>query len=653
MSRMMALPRLVCPSLPLCPHHTLARGLATSPMARVHREVTEARDFPTTGIAINTRVKKLNFPPFMKDLFCGVFNKSVLSYAEVLNYGRHYNLEQKVKDLGGYLEGKREALGQVDGTGRLPPEVLHAFRQSGMFGLSIPTEYGGADFLATEIARIYEVLGSELSLAEFMNYQEFLGGSQVILTRGTEEQKAKYLGPLTSGELLGALCLAEESCGSDPSSTATTATFDEEEECYVLNGTKTWVVGGGEAGLFTVFAKLCMKNYLGEEDRLTSAFLVERGAGGVQVAESRRMAGMGGIQLADVTFNNTKVPKSALLGDEGKGLEVLASFVHHNKFMMAAGIITHLRGLLDATVSWCNERRQFGLHLAEFTLVRHQLAQCAARLYCLEAMVYLTAGLHDVSEVPDVEMESVLVRLYAAETSQFITSTCLHLLGMRAAMEDSQYQKYLRDNQAIQQWQGTNNILKCFVGITGVMQLAQAEMELEGVRQPMGGSANMGRFFKYSWDTRLHRRDQFPLRHKLAACVHPRLVKSAEKVEWGVHKLHWAARELLLSKGGNLQVEEKYLERLSDISMEVFASVCALSRASRSYVVGHTHAQHEIDLVIPYIFESRLRVRENVWKCVGHQEDQGNRDDFWISAGSYMAQRGSYCPVHPLTKNSF
>ena len=83
MSRMMVLPRLACPSLSLCPHHTLARGLATSPLARVHRELTESRDFPTTGIAINTRVKKLNFPPFMKDLFCGVFNKSVLSYAEV------------------------------------------------------------------------------------------------------------------------------------------------------------------------------------------------------------------------------------------------------------------------------------------------------------------------------------------------------------------------------------------------------------------------------------------------------------------------------------------------------------------------------------------------------------------------------------------
>ena len=183
-----------------------ARNFSSSQRRSVHREVTVPKDFPTSGIAINTRVRKLNFPPFVKDLYCGVFNKSVLSYAEVLNYGRHYNLEEKVRDIGAYIDGKREVLSHTDGSGKLPPEVLHAFKQSGMFGLSVPTEYGGADFLSTEIARIFEVthsspiinratkiqvLGCEISLAEFMNYNEFLGGCQALMSRGTEEQKRK------------------------------------------------------------------------------------------------------------------------------------------------------------------------------------------------------------------------------------------------------------------------------------------------------------------------------------------------------------------------------------------------------------------------------------------------------------------------------
>ena len=140
---------------------------------------------------------------------------------------------------------------------------------------------------------------------------------------------------------------------------------------------------------------------------------------------------------------------------------------------MAAGLVTHLRGLLDETIAWCNERKQFGLHLREFTLVKHQIAQMAARLYCLESMIYLTSGLQDVAEVPDVEVESVLVKLYAAEASEFITKGCLNLLGLRAAMEDSKYQRYLRDNQVVQSWQGTANILKCFVAVTGAIHLAE------------------------------------------------------------------------------------------------------------------------------------------------------------------------------------
>lgn len=626
------------------------RSLATSPVYRVYNELTDAKDTPTTGVAINTRIRKLNFPPFVKDLFGGVFNKSIMSYAEVLNYGRHMSLENKMKELETYLEGKKESLALTDRTGKLPPEVLHAFKNSGMFGLSVPTEYGGADFLITEVAKIFEVLGEEISLAEFMNNTEFLGGCQAILNHGTDAQKEKYLPLLSSGNMLATFCLAEEGAGSDPNSVSVTAKESEDGDCYLLNGTKTWVVRGADADIFTVFAKLEMRNYLGELDSLVTAFIVDKGFGGVEVSEPRRLAGLKGLDLCDVTFRDCKVPKSAVLGVEGEGLAVLASILHHNKFLMGAGIITHLRKLLDETISWTNDRAQFGLHLSNFTLIKHQLAQMAARLYCLEAMVYLTAGLYDVADVPDVELESVLVKLYAAETSDFITKGCLNILGMRACMEDSKYQRYLRDNQVIQSWQGTNNILKCFAGITGIIHLTKMEENLQILRQPL---LNPMKQLRYQWDTRKHRNDDYPLKYKISDCVHPRLVSSAEKVEWSAHKLHWVAKELLLFNGSNLQIQEKALERISDIAMEVFASVCALSRASRSYIVGNSHAEHEMSLVVPYIFESRLRVKENVWKCVDYDIDHGNRDNFWVDAAEYMTKRGGYKAVHPLTKNSF
>ena len=279
----------------------------------------------------------------------------------MLNYGRHAGLEQKVRDIGGYLEGKKEALAQVDRTGKLPPEVVHAFRQSGMFGLSVPTEYGGADFLATEVARIQEVLGCEISLAEFMNCNESLGGCKAIMAHGTEEQKQKYLPQLSSGSLLGSLCLAEEAAGSDPSSVECTARLSEDGNSYVLSGTKTWVPGAGEAGLFTVFAKLGMKNYLGENDSLVTAFLVDQTIGGVEVAvEPSRLAGLKGLDLRTVTFRDVRLPLDSVLGEPGQGLAVLASIVHCNKYLMAAGTLDCTGPCTVVHVQWCLHFRLAG-----------------------------------------------------------------------------------------------------------------------------------------------------------------------------------------------------------------------------------------------------------------------------------------------------
>ena len=132
----------------------------------------------------------------------------------------------------------------------------------------------------------------------------------------------RYLPDLTSGSMMGALCVAEEGAGSDPASVESTALKSEDGDFYILNGTKTWVVGGADAGLFTVFAKLKMKNYLGEDDLLNTAFLVERGFGGIEVSEPRRLAGLKGLDLVDVTFKDVKVPINNVLGVEGQGLQV-------------------------------------------------------------------------------------------------------------------------------------------------------------------------------------------------------------------------------------------------------------------------------------------------------------------------------------------
>eukprot|EP00092_Neocalanus_flemingeri_P021089 GFUD01022850.1.p1 GENE.GFUD01022850.1~~GFUD01022850.1.p1 ORF type:complete len:674 (+),score=245.96 GFUD01022850.1:45-2024(+) len=598
-----------------------------------------------------SQVSPLNFPPFVKDLFVGKFNKSVLSYAEVLNDESQFNLENKIREVRNFLDSNKELLEQVDRTGKISPDIINSFKQSGLFGLSIPQEFGGAGFLCTEIARFYEVFGCQLSLSEFMGTNEFLGYG-VLLQHGSVEQKEKYLARLAEGEMMASWCLAEGGTGSDPDSVVCEAV--EEGEEFVITGTKTWVTNGQGAQLFTVFAKLKVRNSLGEEEEKLTCFLVDKnelGVGELEISQPYALAGMRGLEVCDVRFEKCRVSRHAVLGSPGEGVSVLQSVLHRNKYMQAAGVVGSLRILLDDTIKHTKTRKQFGMPLSDFCLVRQQLARMAAKLYCLESMVFLTAGLADVSQHPDVEVESVIVKQFAAETSDYIVSGCLSLLGAQVNLDTSKYQQYMRDNQVLQGWQGSSNINKCFVGISGLRHLVQHQPELADLRQPANG--NIIKTMRYHCKTLEHHVDRVSLRLDLSGCVHPGLQASARRLEWCVHKVHFVAQELLLKRGANIQVEEHLLERLSDLVTEVFVMTCAISRASRSFTLGLDNSEFEMNMVVPVSFESKQRVKRLIWETLNWDQEHSNRDEYLEHSGEYITRRGGYVAVHPLTKNSF
>jgi len=633
----------------LVPHQTLlqTRRLLQTSSCRLVWEMVDQKQTPTSGIALKTRVRKLDFTPFIKDLFVGKFNKSILSFAEVLNYERHRALEVKVGEISSYINSRSESLAQVDIKGELPPEVINWCKKEGMFGLSVQRELGGEDYLITEVARMFEEMGKDISLSEFLYVNEFLG-YRALLEHGNKEQKDKYLRPLCSGDMLSSFCLQEEGAGSDPNAVQTTATYDEESDSYLLQGKKTWVANADTANIFTVFGKTKMKNYMMEEETNLSAFLVDRSVGGVTVGDPYPVTAYKGLKFSDVTFN-CRVPASNVLGDIGKGLQVLQSVQHHHKYLMTAGIITNLKSLLNQTVEHCNTRKQYGLHLAKFNLVKTQLARMAGKLYCLESMLYMTAGLEDMMETPDVEVESVIVKQFAAETSDYIVKTCLSLLGSKAALDTSPYHKCLAQNQILQGWQGSANILKCFIGISGVLNLVQtmgpAMMHSNDVvRHPI----TTGKWAKH---TRQHKTDRLPITHKLTDCVHPRLIASAEKLEWVVEKIPFLTQSLCLRAGGDMQVPENELVRLADLVIEAYAMTCALSRSSRSYIVGNLHAEHEVGLAIPYINDARSKCKQLVLELQDWEGEETPRNEHdWTKIGFHLAERGSCSLTHPLTR---
>jgi len=614
-----------------------ARLLFTSPCRPVY-EVVEARQTPTAGLAIQGRIKKLNFPPFVKDIFCGRFNKSVMSYAEVLSYERHRALDCQLEEVRRYWEGRQEAV--------LPrlPEWLH---QAGLAGLTGPGgPAGGKDLLHTEAARLYEEVGREPAASDSLYCSEFLG-CQAVMQFGSERQKQRYLQPLLSGELLATLAVQEAAAGSDASGIETEAAYDVDTDTYSLRGRKTWVPNSGSAGLFVVIAKTVQKNYMGLEESGLTAFLVDSEASGVTVGQQYHVGAYDGLQLADVEFD-CKVGAGSVLGEKGDGATVLQTLQHQNKFLAVAGLLVPLRSIISQVVEHCNTSKQFGLPLSKFSLVKLQLSEMESRLYSLESMLYLTAGLRDVAEYPDVDMESAIVKQFAAQTSQFIVKTSLGLLGRAGLDEGGPLQRFTATSQFLQGWHGTANIIKCHIAISGLVHLAQqAGPAIARCSKPL---PHLLSYLRWSRTSAEHKWDQVRLTHKLSDCVHPRLISSAERLEWAVEKIPFLATNMMFRSDMSFNIPETELVKLADIAIETFAMTCTLSRANRSYIVGHAHGEHEVNIAIPVVNEGRLLVQQLGRELMDWEgEDEARMDQFWSQTGYTLASTGRYFPAHPLT----
>jgi acyl-CoA dehydrogenase family protein 9 len=609
----------------------------------------DQKDTPVIGSPTENRLKDINFPPFLKSLYCGEFNRSVLSYADVISYDRYYVLQEQIEQIRKIMAENKETIDSIEERGVVPDQLLKKLQSLELTGLLIPRKYGGAELLKSEAVRLYQELGQSFTLAELFRINELMCTRGIVLY-GTEDQKVKYLEKISAGDLWTATCITEKNAGSDPLSIETLGTLDETGTKYHLKGTKTWVANAIRANLFLVFAQVKCHDYLGNIETNLTAFLVDRDTPGVEISKPYHLSALNGLQVCDVSLD-CQLPTSAVLGDPGEAQKIYQSINHDIKFFMAGAVVARLRKLMDATVKHCLSRRQYGNKLAGFELINIQIARASSYIFALESMIYLTAGLADVGESPDTEMESAVVKEFAVIASDIVTKLCLSLVGAQANLVGSEYNKYIAENQVLQAWQGTSNVSKCFIGITGILGI----VELKGEEMSKYLQPKLNPFLLMAHTHRVWRENNkiFPKRYKIDGNVHPRLGNVAMKVDEAAIRLSVIAEMMLKHHGLNVQVHERNLELLANFTIEVYAMVSVLARTSRSYCVGHPHANLEIDLAIPFIADSKRRIDSMFEDFLRMSEHKEFSDCFYMNAGEYMFKQGEYCPVNPLTKNTF
>ncbi|MDR5737602.1 acyl-CoA dehydrogenase family protein [Caballeronia sp. LZ016] len=354
---------------------------------------------------------------------------------------------------------------EVDETDAIPADVIDAMRDIGMFGLTIPEEYGGLGLTMEEEVRIAFELG-QTSPA----FRSVIGtnngiGSIGILLDGTDEQKAHYLPKLAAGELIGSFCLTEPDSGSDAASLRTTARMDG--DAYVLNGTKRYITNAPEAGIYTVMARTSdAKGASG-----ISAFIVERDTPGLALGKPDRKMGQRGAHTSDVVFENCRVPAKQLIGGvEGVGFRTAMKTLDKGRIHIAAIAVGAAKRMLRDALAYAMERRQFGQPIAEFQLVQGMLADSKAELYAAECMVLDAARRRD--EGRDVSIEASCAKYFATEMCGRVADRAVQVHGGAGYIAEYGIERFYRDVRLFRLYEGTSQIQQVIIA-RGLMRGAE------------------------------------------------------------------------------------------------------------------------------------------------------------------------------------
>jgi len=340
---------------------------------------------------------------------------------------------------------------QVAETDAIPDDVLADMRSLGLYGLTIPEEYGGLDLSMEDEC----LVGIELGRASPAFRSAFgtnVGiGSQGLVMFGTPAQKAKWLPAIASGELVTSFALTEPEAGSDSASVQTRAIRDG--DVYVLNGAKRYITNANKAGLFTVMARTdpAIKGAGG-----VSAFLVPRDLPGLSVGKPEKKMGQQGAHICDVMFDNVRVPAENRLGAEGEGFKVAMRVLDRGRLHISSVCIGVAERLIADCVAYAADRKQFGAPIASFQLIQGMIADSKTEAMAARALTLESARKRDAGQT--VTLEAAASKYYASEMVGRVADRAVQIFGGAGYVADYGIERLYRDVRIFRIYEGTSQI---------------------------------------------------------------------------------------------------------------------------------------------------------------------------------------------------
>ncbi|XP_071656286.1 very long-chain specific acyl-CoA dehydrogenase, mitochondrial isoform X2 [Patagioenas fasciata] len=521
-----------------------------------------------------TRLQSTNQPEvsgsFAVGMFLGRLNtEQVFPYPSALSEEQEQTLQQLVGPVSRFFQEVNDAA-RNDALGEVEEKTMRGLKELGAFGLQVPPELGGLGLSNTQYARLVQIVGQhDLGVGITLGAHQSIGFKGLLLY-GTPAQKEKYLPRLASGEAVAAFCLTEPGSGSDAASIRSRAERSPCGRFYTLHGNKLWISNGGLAEIFTVFAKTALPDeQSGESRERVTAFVVERAFGGVTHGPPEKKLGIRASNTAEVHFEGVRVPAENVLGTPGGGFKVAMNILNNGRFGMAAAMAGTMRGVLDKA-----------------------------------SMAYMISANMDQGAA-DFQIEAAISKIFGSEAAWTATDECIQIMGGMGYMQEAGVERVLRDLRIFRIFEGTNDILRLFVALSGFQSLGAQLRGLQGaLRSPL---AHVG-VLAGEAARRLRRRAGLGSGLSLQEHVHPDLHDSARKTLRCLEVFSETAETLLLRHGKGIVEQQFLLTRVADAAIDVYAMAVVLARASRALSGGAPTAQHERLLCDTWCSEAQHRV---------------------------------------------
>jgi acyl-CoA dehydrogenase family protein 9 len=540
----------------------------------------------------------MNDQSFMKSLFHGVIAEgAIFPYPEPSD-GETDSIHAVLESVRRFCAANVDSA-KIDEEHTISPEVLAGLKELGLFGMQIPSEHGGSGMSATGYARVMqEIAGIDPAIAVTLGAHQSIGLKGILLF-GTEDQKRRYLPRLATGEMVAAFALTEPSAGSDAAAIQTRADRNADGS-FVLNGSKIWITNGGFADLFTVFARTSPAEE-GAKPRIT-AFLVERSMG-VKNGPNEKKLGIRGSSTTAIYFDDVRVPAENVLGEVGRGFMVAMEILNSGRLGLASGSVGGAKRLLRMSVDRVRERKAFGRAIGEFGLIKDKIACMMAATYALESTTYLTTGLVDSNAI-DYSIESAVCKVLGSETLWRVVNESLQIAAGVGYMQEYPYERWLRDSRINLIFEGTNEILRCFIALSGMQGPGRELVDVSrAMREPIKGFGLLSDF--------AIRKARTALGRERMSRAHPLLNREAVLFEDYVSDLAKNVDKVLRRHGRDIAEMQYTQKRVAAMAIDLYAIASVISRTTRAIEKrGEEGARRELDLATIFVASAERRLSE-------------------------------------------